>query len=254
MENDTVYRVGQIERGERSLAVFAQDILNRKGKRVFVDIDNYKLYVDEPMTEVGLWQLIEENAGMFAGSKQDYFISGVSGIGYANCLSYPREHLDKFTELTSQAMRDSDLRVVCLLDNISLTQNKESTRDRLSSYAKFDNIDGEIWELDPDRYGSGHGKIFYACGKPFASVRFTMWHPSCREECVTHEWLDGIVRDINAMPVAPDREEGYSVINVHPWTMSMESLDYVVSRLSDHVELVYADELLRLIKENVKRS
>ncbi len=94
MENDTVYRVGQIERGERSLAVFAQGILNRKGKRVFVDIDNYKLYVDEPMTEVGLWQLIEENADMFAGSKQDYFISG---IGYANCLSYPREHLDKFT-------------------------------------------------------------------------------------------------------------------------------------------------------------
>lgn len=150
----------KLSEAERSLAVFAQGILNRKGKRVFVDIDNYKLYVDEPMTEVGLWQLIEENADMFAGSKQDYFISGVSGIGYANCLSYPREHLDKFTELTSQAMRDSDLRVVCLLDNISLTQNKESTRDRLSSYAKFDNIDGGIWGWTPTVTGADTARYF----------------------------------------------------------------------------------------------
>ena len=189
---------------------------------------------------------------IYSGQKHDYFISGVSGIGYANCLSYPREHLDKFTELTARAMRDSDLNVVCLLDNIKLTENEENVRDRLSCYAKYDNIYGGIWELDPDRYGSGKGKIFYAMGKPFVSVRFTMWHPSCKEECMTREWLDGIVNDINAMPVAPDREDGYTVLNVHPWTISMESLDYAVSKLAPHIELVYADELINLIKENVK--
>lgn len=60
--------------------------------------------------------------------------------------------------------------------------------------------------------------------------------------------------DINAMPVAPDKEEGYTVPNVHPWTISMESLDYVVGKLAPHIELVYADELINLIKENVKPS
>ena len=53
------------------------------------------------------------------------------------------------------------------------------------------------------------------------------------------------------MPVAPDREEGYTVLNVHPWTVSMESLDYVVKGFSDNVELVYADELIELIKTNI---
>ena len=168
-------------------------------------------------------------------------------------LTYPREHLDKFTEMTSEAMRDSDLSVVCLLDNISLTENAEFVKDRLSSYTRFDNIIGGVWELDPDRYGSGKGKIFWSDGKPFVSVRFTMWHPSCKEECVTREWLDGIIADINAMPVAPDKEEGYTVVNVHPWTITMESLDYVVSKLGGHIELVYADELIEMIKANLRK-
>ena len=190
---------------------------------------------------------------IYDGVKHDYFISGVSGVGYANCLTYPREHLDKFTEMTSEAMRDSDLSVVCLLDNISLTENEEFVKDRLSSYTRFDNIIGGVWELDPDRYGSGKGKIFWSDGKPFVSVRFTMWHPSCKEECVTKEWLDGIIADINAMPVAPDKEEGYTVVNVHPWTITMESLDYVVSKLGGHIELVYADELIEMIKANLRK-
>lgn len=188
---------------------------------------------------------------IYSFNKNDYFISGVSGVGYANCLSYPREHLDAFTERTSAAMKDSDLRVVCLLDNVSLTENEKFVADRLSSYAKYDNIEGGIWELDPDRYGSGKGKIFWACGKPFVSVRFTMWHPSCDAKRVTKEWLDEIADCVNAMPVAPDREEGYTVLNVHPWTINMDNLDYVVSKFGENVELVYADELIQMIKENL---
>ena len=76
---------------------------------------------------------------------------------------------------------------------------------------------------------------------------------SCKEECVTEEWLDGIIADINAMPVAPDKEEGYTVVNVHPWTITMESLDYVVSKLGGHIELVYADELIEMIKANLRK-
>lgn len=189
---------------------------------------------------------------IYSGNKRDYFISGVSGAGYANCLSYPREHLDAFTERTSVTMKHSDLSVVCLLDNISLAENRDFVVDRLSSYAKFDNIEGGIWELDPDRYGAGKGKIFWAQDKPFVSVRFSLWHPSCKMEEVTREWLDGYVRQINAMPSAPDREEGYTVLNVHPWSIDMESLDYVVSRFGENVELVYADELIQLIRENIK--
>ena len=188
---------------------------------------------------------------IYSTKKHDYFISGVSGIGYANCLSYPREHLDAFTQKTSEYMKRSGLKEICLLDNVENTRDESFVNDRLSSYTRFSNVNGGIWELDPDRYGSGKGKIFVCDGKPFVSVRFTMWHPSGDMSKVDKKWLDGIVEDINSTIVDPHSEKGYSVVNVHPWTISMQSLDYVVSRLDAHVELVYVDELLGLIQKNM---
>lgn len=189
---------------------------------------------------------------IYATAKHDYFICGVSGIGYANCLTYPLEHLDDFTRMTSEGMAQSDLSVVCLLDNINMTADNDFVTKRLHSYARFDNIAGGIWELDPDRYGSGKGKIFWADGKPFVSVRLTMWHPSGNGDNITKEWLDGFVDQINSMPVSPNSWQGYTVLNVHPWTVSQGKLDYVISKLNDNIELVYADELIDLIKANIQ--
>lgn len=189
---------------------------------------------------------------IYDNAQLDYFITGVSGVGYANCLEYPEEHLGAFTEQTARMMERSDLSVVCMLDNINNTKDMQFVKNRLHYYTRFDNIKGGIWELDPDRYGSGKGKIFWSDGKPFVSVRFTMWYPTCNMEDVTKEWLDDLASQVNAMPVAPDREEGYSVVNVHPWTMTQESVDYFVSKLdADKIELVYADELIEMVKKNL---
>ncbi len=188
---------------------------------------------------------------IYSGKKHDYFISGVSGVGYANCLSYPREYLDGFTEITSKAMADSDLSVVCLLDYLPLTENADFVADRLSCYTRFGNIIGGIWELDPDHYRGGRGRIFWSDGKPFISVRYSLWHPSDKPGNVTREWLDEFIEKINALPVAPDSADGYTVINVHPWTITIDDLDYVVSRLDKKFELVYADELIELVKKNL---
>lgn len=192
-------------------------------------------------------------AYIYASAGYDYFISGVSGVGYANCLEYPEEHIGAFARRTAEAMQSSDLRVLCLLDNIKNIKNANFVKERLHNFTKYDIIDGGIWELDPDRYGSGKGRIFFSDGKPFVSVRFTLWYPTCRRGDVTKEWLKAVADEVNAMPVAPDREEGYSVVNVHPWTMDQKDVDYFVSQLDkDRVELVYADELIELVKNNVK--
>ena len=191
---------------------------------------------------------------IFASAKKDYFVSGVSGVGYANALRYPREHLDEFTRQTAEAMARSDLSVVTLLDNVADTEDVDYVADRLHAYTRFDNIDGGVWELDPDRYGSGKGRIFWSDGKPFVSVRFTMWYPTGNPADVNKEWLENMAEQVNAMPVAPESEDGYTVVNVHPWTMSQADVDYFVSKLDgDKVELVYADELIKLVKNNVKR-
>ena len=189
---------------------------------------------------------------IYKTKKHDYFISGVSGAGYCNPMTFPRKYLDAFTGKTERLMRRSDMSVVCMLDNIKNTENTDQTRDRLYSYAKYASIKGGIWELDPDRYCSGKGRIFWSNDKPFVSVRFTLWHPSGRPENVDEKWLDEMVCEINKMSPSPSSEDGYSVINVHPWTISMENLDYVAARLKSHIEIVYADELIDMVAKNVK--
>ena len=188
---------------------------------------------------------------IYGGVKMDYFISGVSGVGYANCLSYPREHLDGFAALTARAMADSDQKVLCMLDNVYLTEDRKLVSDRLAAFTRYENIAGGIWELDPDHYRGGRGKIFWSDNKPFISVRYSLWHPSDKPGRATKEFLDAFIDKINARQVAPDSEEGYTVINVHPWTIDMGALDYVVAGLGEHIELVYADELIELVKRNL---
>lgn len=188
---------------------------------------------------------------IFTTGKKDYFISGVSGIGYSNMLAYPIEHLGEFTNQTAEAMANSDLDVVCLLDDINNTKDAVSTENRLSYYARFDNIKGGIWELDPSFYEGGRGKIFTSMGKPFISVKHSFWHKSEDAKNVTKAWIDEFSEIINALPVSPDTDDGYTVINVHPWTISVDNIDYLVSKLSPHIELVYADELIELYKNNV---
>ena len=57
----------------------------------------------------------------------------------------------------------------------------ESTHRRLDILAAYEQIRGGIWELDPDRYSSGRGRVLFSSnGKPFVSVRFSLWHPSNR--------------------------------------------------------------------------
>lgn len=49
----------------------------------------------------------------------------------------------------------------------------------------------------------------------------------------------------------PLYENNYSVINIHPRTISMENLAYFVSQLDGDVELVTLDELLTMVEENI---
>ena len=189
----------------------------------------------------------------YAAAKNDTFVCGVSGIGYTNCMTYPEELLPHYAEQTAQAMREADLHVLALLDNVAHTGGGNAER-RLAYFSAQEQIEGGIWQLDPDRYESGKGKIFWSNGKPFVSVGVSLWHPSCDPAKVTDEWLDGIVRQLNARQADIHSECGYTVLNVHPWTMDMRRVDYVLSRLAPHIEVVYAEELLALIRENVPHA
>ena len=190
---------------------------------------------------------------MFESARLDTFVCAVSGIGYTNVMTYPEELLEAYATRTAEAMRQADLHVLALLDAVAETHGGNAER-RLAYFAAQPQIEGGIWQLDPDRYESGRGKIFWANGKPFVSVGVSLWHPSCDPAQVTREWLDGIADKLNARPADPHSERGYTVLNVHPWTMGMREVDHVLSRLSPHIEVVYAEELIALVRENVPHA
>ncbi len=45
--------------------------------------------------------------------------------------------------------------------------------------------------------------------------------------------------------------DGYSVINIHPWTVSTENLRYFVSLLDDGVQVITGDELIAALDKYI---
>lgn len=193
--------------------------------------------------------------GLYDRARADYFITGVSGIGYTNLLTYPSEHFETFADITANAMKNADLKYMCMLDNTDMLGDIDEAHRKLDILASHEEICGGIWELDPNRYESGKGRVLFSSnGKPFASVRLSLWHPSNKVGMITKEWLDGYIDKINSYPCAPDTIDGYTVLNFHPWTMEIEDLDYLVSRLGEQVEIVWVDEMLEMMKKNLKHE
>lgn len=187
-----------------------------------------------------------------SATENDYFIAGVSGAGYMHPTEYPLDALEDFTDLTSSMMGKSDLSYVSILDNTpeGFVADK-IIEHRLGYYARYDNIKGGVLSLDPERYEGGKGKVYFANGKPFVSNRLSLWHPDGEGADVTEEWLKEQADIVNSYPADINSINGYSVINIHPWTISVENLAYFVSQLDEDVELVTLDELLTMVEENV---
>ncbi len=185
-------------------------------------------------------------------TENDYFIAGVSGAGYIHPTEYPLSALGGFTDLTASSMKKSNLSYVSVLEGTPKSDyDDKKLTDRLEYYARYDNIKGGILSLDPDRYEGGKGKVYFVNDKPFASYRLSLWHPDGESALVTEEWLDAQAAKVNAYPADIKTVNGYSVINVHPWSISVENLAYFVSRLDNDVVLVTLDELLTMMDENI---
>lgn len=187
-----------------------------------------------------------------SATQNDYFIAGVSGAGYMHPTEYPLDALAEFTDLTSSMMAKNGLSYVSILDN---TPNgfidDKIMEHRLEYYARYDNIKGGVLSLDPERYEGGKGKVYFANDKPFVSNRLSLWHPDGEGANVTEGWLKEQADIVNSYPADIEIIDGYSVINIHPWTISIENLAYFVSQLDDNVELVTLDELLTMVENNV---
>jgi hypothetical protein len=124
---------------------------------------------------------------------------------------------------------------------------------KLNYYSRFDEIKGGIWEMDPDRYEAGKGKIYWSNNKPFMSVRLSFWHPSNNPSGVSDAWIDGYANAVDSYSTDPAAQDGYTILNFHPWTVNIANLERLVSKLDSHVQIVSAPEIVKLASDNVIR-
>lgn len=190
-----------------------------------------------------------------AATKDDYFIAGVSGAGYMHPSEYPRKALADYTDITAATMLISDMEYVSILDNTPENEVDEAKLlQSLSYYTRYDNIKGGVLSLDPDRYAGGKGKVYFVDDKPFVSNRFSLWHPDGEGAEITEAWLKEQADIVNSYPADIESIDGYSVINIHPWTISVDNLAYFVSQLDKKVQLVTLDELMTMVDENIPHT
>lgn len=179
-----------------------------------------------------------------SATENNYFIGGVSGIGYMNPSDYDKDNLPEYIDRTVAAMLRSDMSIVAVLDW------KPDKNNYFDYYAASEHIKGGIVQYYPNRYAAGKGRVWFAGDKPFVSVRFSLWHPSGEMEKVTKEWVEEMAAVVNSYKADINSINGYSVINVHPWTINTENFAYFVSLLDEHIQLVTADELIKMITDN----
>lgn len=186
---------------------------------------------------------------------EDSFITGPSGAGYARISMMSPSEVRAYSDLTAAAMLESGISTITLLDEINTEADYASYAAKLGYFARYDNITGGILQVDPDEYtggyGGGRGRVFFANDKPFVSVGFSLWHPSGDAAQVNQEWLKAQADIINSYPADITTINGYTVINVHPWTVGPDDLAYFISQLDDGVEFLSADELLAAVAQNI---
>lgn len=190
-----------------------------------------------------------------AKDPEDSFITGPSGAGYARISMMSPSEVRAYSDLTAATMLKSGITTMTLLDEINTELDFASYAAKLGYFSRYDNIKGGILQIDPDNYtggyGGGRGRVFFSNDKPFVSVGFSLWHPSGDAAQVNQEWLKAQADIINSYPADISTINGYTVINVHPWTVGPDDLAYFVSQLDDGVEFLSADELIAAVAENV---
>ncbi len=186
-----------------------------------------------------------------AANGNSSFITGPSGGGYARIINMNSKELEAFSDYTASAMLDSGLEIMTVLDEIKGSGFDANMQKRLGYFSRYDNIKGGILQLDPNNYAGGGGRVYFSNDKPFVTVGFSLWYPSGNADEVTNEWLAEQSAVINAKPADITTINGYTVINVHPWTVGPDDLAYFVSQLGDSVEVIGVDTLLAAVEQNV---
>ncbi len=174
-----------------------------------------------------------ENAA--TGPGRDEFTAGVSGLGYVYPSLRPPETLPQFAALTAAFMRKADLRVMNVIDDVL-------DRVALRPFLQQDQI-AAVFFYPYANYAGLNGRIEWIEGKPVVAARFRLWGG--------FETTSSLARKINALPKDPKSPQGYSLVAVHVWTNSVDSVVRCVQLLDERVRVVTPEVFVELIRQNL---
>ena len=192
---------------------------------------------------------VSAKAALDAADENDLFTGGASGIGYMNPTIFRTSALDRFTRDTAARAMSEGINIISVIDEVPDAFFEPTFVRKMRYYTRFDNIDGCLLMMG-DRYMGAGGKVWFVEDKPVLSVRFSLWHPDGEGTPITSEWLKEQAEIVNSCPADINSVNGYTLLNVHPWTISVGNLAEFVSYLDDDIELVTADTLLGMISAN----
>tara|TARA_B110000444_G_scaffold58151_1_gene54157 strand:- start:1661 stop:3460 length:1800 start_codon:yes stop_codon:yes gene_type:complete len=172
-------------------------------------------------------KIYKESANTNEG--RDYFIAAPSGLGYIFPEKY--SELNSYCHLLNDFMIKSDLNIVNIIGNDESNLN-------LYPYLIQDAIKG-IFYYDYSNYSKLNGQITFYNNKPIICARYNLWGG--------FESPSSIIEKINNLPKDPYSEDGYSLIPVHNWSYSVDTLIQIVQGFDENINVVAPDEFLNLI-------
>jgi hypothetical protein len=165
----------------------------------------------------------------------DYFVAAVSGMGYMYPNTFPR--LADFVGSLDIYLKRADLNLVQILDS-------GPSQKVIEYYSRIPSLKGGIYAYG-NKYIGGNGSVYWSAnGKPFVSFRESLWD-------VSPEYM---ANRINSFPVNPSDISGYSLINLHPWSMTYNDVKATVSLLGENVQVVSPEQFFDLIIANVPKT
>lgn len=171
----------------------------------------------------------------------DHFAAPVSGQGYINAGGFIKAgnglYFTDFLEKLNIYMNKADLGVVTIIG----TNGLQNRIDVVNGYASVPSVKGGIVYEGNKYFGAVPGSVYWANGKPFVGPRDSLWE-------TTPEY---IAARINMYDTDPTKIDGYSIINVHPWSHSYEDIRTIVNMLDSDVEVVSMDTLFQLMTDNI---
>lgn len=221
----------------QNTAAFATNYMNASGR----ENDDFPVTWSISPSLADLMPPVLNNVYNVQANAYDYFCAPVSGQGYINAGNFAAQadgaYFSDFCSKLDIYMGKSGLSAVTVIGGNS----QGDIYNVLEGYASCENVSGGLVYEGSKYFGGVQGGVVWINGKPFVGPRDSLWETT---PAYIAARINTYERDITSI-------DGYSVINVHPWSHSYEDIRTIVNMLDDDVEVVSLDRLIKMMTDNI---